>query len=676
MSSVATAPRFLFLRLTFVSIRSKLLLILFAAGIVPMLLLNVANYFNGVRAVEQVLREDADSAAARIAHNVEELLHARESNLVGLAQTGALAEYVRASVPPTAAPSPSASLMRAGRPLPDGVRAEVKAFFGGYQNYYESLICLDRNGRPLFRATRERAADGGSASVAGEVVFQTTDFVTSSVRYDDLVLGVSAPVALRSGITPEPYGAAVRATVPVFVEGEAAPYGAVVAEINLDELCGEVSRGYISPDAPVAGVAARQVFVLDRTGRYVFHTSDALKHQLVTVQTPTLVPIAQRMTAGEGGLDFYETRSGERWLAAYHPAARGELSVAVTRDYGNAMAEVKGTGLFGIILSLIAALTATVLLTVVARRAARRIERVAAGAAAIAKGDLDQRINIRSGDEIRGLAESFNLMTDRLREHIVREAETRQFESFTRLSAMLTHDLKNAITGLSMLVQNLDRHFDDERFRADAIHSLREATDKLRRIVARLTEPAKSLSGEYKRDIKPTDLIPIIKHVLATTAEPARPLYEIETTLPESLVATVEPERMTNVIENLVINAMEAMGARGGRLTVEAGHDAEGRIFFSVVDTGIGMSDDFLRMRLFRAFNTTKARGIGLGLYTCREIVEAHGGRLDVESKLNVGTRFCVVLPSLPFTSSRGGRSGGHREQTRHTPAMTGERGA
>ncbi|MDQ3255252.1 MAG: hypothetical protein M3R15_15365, partial [Acidobacteriota bacterium] len=208
------------------SIRSKLLLILFAAGIVPMLLLNVANYFSGVRAVEKVLREDADSAAARIAHNVEELLRARESNLVGLAQTGALVEYVRTSGLPPAAPSPSGSLTRAVRPLPDGVRAEVKAFFGGYQNYYESVTCLDRDRRPLFRATREHAADGGSANGAGEVVFQTTDFVMSSVRFDERVWGAAAPVALRSGITPEPYGAAVRATVPVFVEGETAAHGA------------------------------------------------------------------------------------------------------------------------------------------------------------------------------------------------------------------------------------------------------------------------------------------------------------------------------------------------------------------------------------------------------------------------------------------------------------------
>jgi signal transduction histidine kinase len=85
------------------------------------------------------------------------------------------------------------------------------------------------------------------------------------------------------------------------------------------------------------------------------------------------------------------------------------------------------------------------------------------------------------------------------------------------------------------------------------------------------------------------------------------------------------------------------------------------------------MSEEFLRLRLFRAFATTKMKGIGLGLFTCREIVEAHGGRLDVESKLGAGTRFRVVLPSVPFIQSRD--SGGH-EQKRQTSAIADGRGA
>jgi signal transduction histidine kinase len=227
-----------------------------------------------------------------------------------------------------------------------------------------------------------------------------------------------------------------------------------------------------------------------------------------------------------------------------------------------------------------------------------------------------------------------------------------------RLSAMLTHDLKNAITGLSMLVSNMEIRFDRQEFRADAILSLRDATEKLKRIVSRLSEPMRSLSGEYRRDARPTDLVPVIRRVLAEHAEPSRPLYEIEARLPERLVATVEPERVENVIENLVINALEAMGAAGGRLTVEAGDEGERNVFVSVADTGVGMSEEFLKTRLFRPFSTTKTRGVGLGLFTCKEVVETHGGRLEVESGLGAGTRFRVVLPSSLFRSGeRRGRT-------------------
>jgi signal transduction histidine kinase len=217
---------------------------------------------------------------------------------------------------------------------------------------------------------------------------------------------------------------------------------------------------------------------------------------------------------------------------------------------------------------------------------------------------------------------------------------------------MVSHDLKNAIAGLSMLVANMEKQFHRAEFRADAIESLRDATEKLKRTVARLSEPAKSLSGEYRIAARPTDLVAVIRRVLDVNAEPTRPLYEIETHLPEKLVVTVEPERMENVIENLVINALEAMASKGGgRLTVEAGTFSDGLAFFSVADTGSGMSEEFIKTRLFRPFATTKNKGIGLGLFTCKEIVETHGGRLEVESSPNAGTRFRVVIPFSLFNS-------------------------
>ena len=100
-------------------------------------------------------------------------------------------------------------------------------------------------------------------------------------------------------------------------------------------------------------------------------------------------------------------------------------------------------------------------------------------------------------------------------------------------------------------------------------------------------------------------------------------------------------------MENLVLNALEAMD-KGGVLTIEAGQTPSGAPTFSVGDTGCGMSRKFIETRLFRPFSTTKKTGIGLGLYTCREVIEASAGTIKVESVQGAGTTFHVVLPSLP----------------------------
>ncbi len=633
-----------------------MLAVFFVFGIAPLLLLSIVNYLNGVRTVEDLLREEVGYRATRMARDVREVLRDREADLAGLARARSLREYVRAARPETTARKSLRRATSAASPVADGpvaipedLRADITAFFRNTHNYYATLTCLRAEGEPLFRAERAKPSAGGAAA---EVRFQTKDFVMSGVRPDARVWSTPNPTLLRSPVTRESFGAVLRYTIPVFIEevsGADARHGALVADLDLSVLFEEAKENAAA--LATSAAPARLVVVLDRAGNIIHHTSDALKFQQIATTMPFFKPIADRMMAGASGTDFYHNSDDDWWLASYRPIPDLGLSVAAAGNYSGAVAGLQRAGWISIVLSVLAALAATGLLILVIRRTARRIERVAAGAAAIAGGDLDQRIDVRASDETRLLAESFNRMTDRLREHIAREAETRQFESFMRLSAMLTHDLKNSITSLSMLVSNMERQFHREEFRADAIWSLREATDKLRRIVARLSEPVKSLSGEYRRDAKSTDLVPIIKRVLAATAEPSAPLYQIEAHLPETLVETIEPERIENVIENLVINALEAMGARGGRLTVEAGKDEAGRTFFSVADTGVGMSEEFLRTKLFHAFATTKSKGIGLGLFTCREIVEAHGGRLDVESKPGVGTRFRVVLPSSVFTS-------------------------
>jgi signal transduction histidine kinase len=210
---------------------------------------------------------------------------------------------------------------------------------------------------------------------------------------------------------------------------------------------------------------------------------------------------------------------------------------------------------------------------------------------------------------------------------------------------MLTHDLKNAIEALSLIVGNMELHFDNKEFRVDMMKSLTIATEKLKALVARISNPVTTLSGEHRMP-RPTDLVAMLKRVLSMIAEPVRAKYEIELKVPPSLLALADAERIERVIENLVINAVEAMGDKGGTLTVEAGEAEPGKVFLSVSDTGPGMTSDFVENRLFRPFATTKRSGVGLGLYTCREVVRANGGAIEVQTKPGVGTTFRVVLPS------------------------------
>ncbi len=648
------------------SIRAKLLLVFIVLGIVPMLLLSGGYYRSGVRAVEQLLRADVTHRTAQMNGDLTAVLADREADLTELARSATLRAYLRAPQTQLAAQSAGPPTSQRAASAAD-VSAALVAFMRSYPGCYTSLTLIGAEERPLARVESPLGARTDLRIVTG-------DALPASMATDERGRAASVYGPVRSPVTHTAFGVGLRYTVRVHAgDGEEkVPLGAVVADLKLDPLFSQFEARSASQGD--GGQRARSepqriVVVLDHDGLLVHHTNRALNYQPAASAMPGFAGIARAMMTGRNGVEFFTANDGQRWLTAYQPVAGLDLSVAVAGNETAADAGLQMFGTAGLVLTVLTALAVCIVMTIVVEGTARRINRVAEAAAEIAAGNLEQRINVQSTDETRLLADSFNLMSDRLREHIAREAESKQFQSFLRLSAMLTHDLKNSITGLSMLVNNMERHMDRAEFRADAISSLRAATDKLRALVARLNEPARTLSGEYRHAIRPVDLVPLIKRVLATTAEPAAAIHHLETHLPESLVAPVDAERIERVVENLILNALEALGARSGRLTVEAGAVDEWHVFISVRDTGAGMTEEFIRTRLFRPFATTKERGIGLGLYTCREIIAAHGGRLEVESELRAGTCFRAVLPSTPVTR-RSQTSAVRSQQTTDAKAM------
>lgn len=435
--------------------------------------------------------------------------------------------------------------------------------------------------------------------------------------------------------------ATLQYTVPIHDENGTIVVGAAAAVLDLASVFLDASHGL--PKSTQHSI----VGVLDHSGNTLYH-SDRLRERLPINQAfPGFNSISGAMMANQSGVAQYRSPSGTNYQVAYAPLPRLNAAVAIARNSSDALSTARKWGIAGFGLALLISLVAAFVLENHVRRRSKGIAQVTKDVSAIAKGELDRRIVLQSSDDARSLADNINVVTERLRAQIAREEESRQFESFIRISAMLTHDLKNAIEGLSLTVRNMERHFDDPQFRSDALKGLTTATDKLRALVARLSRPLTSLSGEHKRP-RNIDLIPIIERVLSTTAEPSRAKHTIVTRLPSNLYAFADPVRVEEIIENLVLNALEAMTEGGGTLTVEAEQTENGAATFSVRDTGRGMSRPFIETRLFRPFSTTKRTGIGLGLYTCREVIKASGGSIDVDSVEGAGTTFRVVLPSIP----------------------------
>ena len=613
--------------------RPKLFFKFLAVCIVPLLLLAAFNYWNDVRVVDSLLNRAQATALADFKNSFARNLSEDQEALKRLSSCSLVTSF--------AAQAKAASESEATRPgsleIPRALGMRVVDVVNSDSNFAAvSLFGVER--KPTFVAAL-RPEDREAP-----VVVQTKDFPSGQAQPDHDVWGMQTPQLLMSPISQTVSGNHVYLSVPVITEGAVA--GAFVGELNLDRIFLRVAA--TESHTPSAPPTMR--VVLERGGRILYHTNAALNHQPVNASIPYFQPIADQMFSSDSGYGRFTATDGYEYATSFARIPDLDLAVAVASNRDLMIADARRTGIVNLIAALVLAIIAASLLTRYWQRRVRGIERVTEGVGAIAQGQLDHSFDL-STDDLRPLAANVGLVTDKLREQIAREAESRQFDSFVRLSASLTHDLKNAIEALSLTVTNMERHFENAEFRADAMQTLRGATENLRAIVTRLSQPITTLSGEHKRP-RAVDLVPMLRRVISMTAAQAS-THRTVVRLPESLFALVDIDRMQKVVENLIINALEAMAGRSGQLTIEAGISDSRKVFFSVTDTGDGMTERFIEERLFHPFATTKKRGVGLGLYTCREVVRANGGNIEVSSEQGAGTTFRVVLPSAPLESKR-----------------------
>jgi putative PEP-CTERM system histidine kinase len=213
----------------------------------------------------------------------------------------------------------------------------------------------------------------------------------------------------------------------------------------------------------------------------------------------------------------------------------------------------------------------------------------------------------------------------------------KEMEAFQTMSAFFVHDLKNTASTLSLTLQNLNQHFSDPAFRQDALRAVRRSVEHLNNLIARLTR----LRQELRICPVPGNLGEIIDSAL-TTLGPT-PSLRIQKQLEPLPPVSIDAEQIEKVVVNLLVNARDAVG-QDGAILVRA-YRENGWATLMVKDNGCGMSPEFLRGALFRPFQTTKKTGLGIGMFHSRMIVEAHRGRMEVDSQMGHGTTVRVLLP-------------------------------
>jgi putative PEP-CTERM system histidine kinase len=214
----------------------------------------------------------------------------------------------------------------------------------------------------------------------------------------------------------------------------------------------------------------------------------------------------------------------------------------------------------------------------------------------------------------------------------------RQIESFHKFSAFVMHDIKNSVSMLSMLLQNFEANADKPEFQESALITIQGAVKRMQSIMAKLKSSELAIAPTLS-DCNLGDIIVSLRQKLnLERLDGIRYIEHIENTRQ----VEVDVEQLTGVIENLIVNAIEAM-PHGGELAVSV-FQADDSPTIEVRDSGVGMDSEFLNKRLFRPFETTKRKGLGIGLYQSRDQLERMGGRFHVVSESGKGTTFRVVF--------------------------------
>ncbi len=368
--------------------------------------------------------------------------------------------------------------------------------------------------------------------------------------------------------------------------------------------------------------------VRDRDGTIIMETSRALAslepEQRVRLKAASI--FAQ--LAGTGEFHAYPL--------FLHGEEIGQLEVRFLPDARNSFF-ISRTNRLLAYSALILGVIACVLSIVLARRLSRPIVRISQAAQNISQGNLTERVEIPGNDELACLGQSFNTM-----------ANTLQVQNKLRkqICANLAHELRTPLTIMRGQLEGvLDGVIANDESR---IRLLLEENQRLTTIVASMEEFFEAQASVLSLDIHQLPLRQLFDNLALNFEVAAREkgvVFRVESD--DETIVSADPDRLSQVLINLISNALKVTPP-GGAITLGGKQTASGCII-TVTDTGCGIAEEDISL-IFERFYRGKDGGLGLGLAIVRELVDAHGGTIEVSSQKDAGTVFTLRFPSEPKT--------------------------
>ncbi len=272
---------------------------------------------------------------------------------------------------------------------------------------------------------------------------------------------------------------------------------------------------------------------------------------------------------------------------------------------------------------------------VFSKKLTRPLVELTEAAKSISEGNIKHRVSVERTDEIGKLAASFNKM-----------AESLELQETLRkkLTSNVAHELR---TPLAAILGELEGMIDGIiPVSKTHLASLHEEAKRLKRILEGCEELTSAQASALSLRKCPLDL----REFLGKMKLNMERLFEekevsLEISCEEALTINADPDRLSQILLNLLNNSLKATD-RGGKVSVKAGKHGN-ETFISVEDTGCGIKQEDLPFIFERFYKAGNSDGLGIGLTIVKELVDAHGGRIDVKSEHGKWTRFTIFFPEL-----------------------------